>query len=84
MLFQGDTTLVIATGDYRIERADGLSIYAAGFATFGQFEGESTFNLAGVGQVGKVLDNGYEPFGASACSCSTMTCRRSPMTSPSS
>ncbi len=63
VLFQGDTVLVIATGDYRQEQTNGLTIYGAGFATFGQFEGESTFNVGGVGQVGKVLDNGYEPFG---------------------
>ncbi len=62
VLFRGDTTLVIATGDYRMETADGLTLYGAGFATFGQFEGDSTFNVAGVAQAGKMLDGGYEPF----------------------
>jgi hypothetical protein len=55
--------LLVATGDYRQETEKGLSLYVAGFATAGQFNGDSTFNVAAVAQAGQKLEGGYEPFG---------------------
>lgn len=61
--FDGDTTLLTGTGDFRFESAEGLGAYGAVFVNLGQFEGDSTFNLGGVGQASMLLEDGLEPFG---------------------
>ncbi|MEM7806606.1 MAG: hypothetical protein AAF561_00675 [Planctomycetota bacterium] len=63
LTFAGDTTLLTGTGDFRFENADGIAAYGAVFVNLGQFNGDSTFNIGGVGQASFLLEDGLEPFG---------------------
>ena len=61
--FDGDTSTIGLTGDFRYETADGLNGTAGAYTEFGQFDGDDFFGFGAFVQGGYVVGDRLEPYG---------------------